>query len=77
MNFIKKYLKLFIGIGGESESWVDSVLKVNNSNNREVLNLSNYIELICNDHEDHDHEKHEHNHENDEHIWLSIKNIRN
>ena len=95
MNEIRN-ADIFIYIGGESDKWVDKVLKSVNNENLKSINLMENISHIVkveeivegmehehdehseNDeehHEEHDHE-HEHEHENDEHIWLSIRNVK-
>lgn len=67
---------LFVYIGGESDAWVDEVLKVSAAPNRRVLNLMEVLgdKLL---YEEHDHEdgdaEHGHGEEADEHIWLSLK----
>lgn len=78
---------LFIYVGGESEEWVDDVLK----NNKDVKalclmeSLGDHVkeeEIIEGMEEDeHEDEEHEHDHdhdevEKDEHIWLSLNNAK-
>ena len=76
---------MFIYVGGESDSWVEDALKNATNENMTVINL---IELLGEDvleeetvegmqDEEHSHEEgeeHSHEEENDEHIWLSLKN---
>ena len=76
---------MFIYVGGESDSWVADALKNATNENMTVINL---IELLGEEvleeetvegmqSEEHDHEEgeeHSHEEENDEHIWLSLKN---
>ena len=72
---------MFIYVGGESDSWVEDALKNATNENMTVINL---IELLGEEvleeetvegmqSEEHTHE-HEAEEENDEHIWLSLKN---
>ncbi len=56
----------FLYIGGESDTWVETLLSSSDINS---LALINEVEHI---HEDHHHEHN--NHEGDEHIWTSPKN---
>lgn len=79
---------LFIYIGGESDQWVENVLKDAMNSNMKVLNLVGLMgdlikteEIIDGMEEDHDHEEESHeedNHEEvlDEHVWLSLKNAK-
>ena len=60
-----KQCNLFIYIGGQSEKWIDDVLK--NSKNIKTIKMMDIIEDDLFEHDHHDHEK-------DEHIWLSVKN---
>ena len=75
--------ELFIHIGGESDDWVDGIIRSANNVNLKKLSLINTINvleetdegILENEHE-HDHED-DNEHENaffDEHIWLSLKN---
>ena len=76
---------LFIYVGGESDKWVENVIKAATNKNMVVINLikelgaSAKIEEIIegmqdeNEHEDDDHED-ELEAEYDEHVWLSLKN---
>ena len=66
---------MFVYIGGESDSWVDGVLENNNNEDRIALKLIDYVETVCNEDHDHGHDNHHHEHSEDEHIWLSIKNM--
>ena len=95
MNKIRN-ADIFIYIGGESDKWVDKVLKSVNNENLKSINLMENISHIVkveeivegmehehDDHEEEHHEEHdenheheEHEHENDEHIWLSIRNVK-
>lgn len=62
--------ELFIYIGGESDSYVDTILK--NNKNVKALKLIDFVDAL----EEEDHE-HDHSHdavEYDEHIWTSIRN---
>ncbi len=68
----------FVYIGGESDSWVDDALKTKANGSRVVLNLMQALgnavkEETVPEGAEHSHEG-EDEHENDEHIWLSLKN---
>jgi zinc transport system substrate-binding protein len=62
---------LFVYIGGESEKWVDRVLRDVNVSSLIMMGQVKRIEERHN----HSHEDHNgHDHENDEHIWTSPEN---
>ncbi len=73
---------IFIYNGGESDEWVESVLKSTQNDKMKILKMMDYVTLL----EEHSSEhNHDHAHENeeiehshgqgyDEHIWTSIKN---
>lgn len=70
---------IFIYTGGESDSWVEDVLKTSKGDDSTILKLMGCLgeeQLLCveenNEAPSHDHE--EHNDSYDEHIWLSLKN---
>ena len=77
---------VFIYVGGESDEWVDDVLKEATNKDMVVINLMDELgnavkeEEIIEGMEGHDHEhEHDHHHkegevEYDEHVWLSLKN---
>lgn len=77
---------IFIYNGGESDEWVENVLKSNENNSMERLKMMDCVSLLCETGDEHDHshnhsdyeENHldadEHTHEYDEHIWTSVKN---
>ena len=76
---------MFIYVGGESDSWVEDALKNATNENMTVINLIELLgeEVLAEEtiegmqSEEHDHaddEEHSHEEENDEHIWLSLKN---
>lgn len=76
---------LFICVGGESEAWVDDVMK-NTGGGPRVVKLLDAIgdaakeeEIVpgMQDEDEHEHEhedEHEHETELDEHVWLSLRN---
>lgn len=79
---------MFVYVGGQSDSWVDDVLKQATNKDMVVVNLfdvlgenvktEEYVEGMEHDH-DHEHEEEheeEHEHEKDEHVWLSISNAK-
>lgn len=59
-----KNADLFFCIGGESDSWVDSMLSSIESSELKVIRLMEYVTPIY----------HEHSHNPDEHIWTSFEN---
>lgn len=61
---------LFLYVGGETESWVPSVLQITNANALALTEILNE-DLLCSHREDH-HEDHTY----DEHVWLSISNAK-
>ncbi|MGN0571417.1 MAG: metal ABC transporter substrate-binding protein [Candidatus Fimenecus sp.] len=74
---------LFIYVGGESDGWVDDVLKNATNKDMKVINLLDVLgdrvkleETVEGMQEtEHDHAEDEgHEEEKDEHVWLSLKN---
>ena len=76
---------LFLYVGGESDSWVESALAEAVNPNQQTLNLLDVLgdkalpeELTEGMQPEEDHEGHDHDHEDeeapDEHIWLSLRN---
>lgn len=79
---------MFVYIGGESDAWVENVLKQNANPDAQVINLISAIgdraknEVLLEGMEEHehdedhdeDHDDHDEHEEVDEHIWLSLKN---
>lgn len=63
---------LFIYVGGESESWVNTAISSPTNKNMKVLKLMDTVhdDLIS---VDHDHEHDNEAEEFDEHIWLSLR----
>lgn len=83
---------LFVYVGGESDEWVEDALAEAVNKDMQVINLMDVMgdaakeeevkEGMEHDH-DHDEEEHEHDHEHeedeteyDEHVWLSLKNVK-
>ena len=77
---------IFIYVGGESDEWVEDVLK--NAKNKNMITI-NLLEVLGDKakeeevkegmQEEHEGEEHEHDEEEveyDEHVWLSIKNAK-
>ena len=66
---------LFIYNGGESDAWVDNMLKTTDEVN--TLRMMSFVEVLEEEDlvgtEDHDHDEHD-DEEYDEHIWTSPKN---
>ncbi len=70
-----KSSKLFVYIGGESENWVDDVVKSTDLSDVKLLKLADETELIAtNGAHNHEHEDLTEEKNFDEHIWLSVKN---
>ena len=68
---------LFIYVGGESDSWVEDVLKNSTNKDRIVINLMEVMEEDLEaavSHSEDEHHDHDHEHHLDEHIWLSLRN---
>ena len=77
---------LFIYVGGESDEWVEDVLRGSTNKDMVVINLLDVLgdqakeeELVEGMQEEDDHESHEEEHseegpEYDEHVWLSLRN---
>ena len=70
---------LFIYNGGESDAWIEDILKENKNLN--AFNVMESIEELLKQEEEKEgmqEEEHEHEHEEeyDEHIWLSLKNAK-
>ncbi len=61
---------VFIYVGGESDEWVDDALKNSKNKNKVVVNLMDALgnKILQENHDGHI--------ENDEHIWLSLKNAQ-
>ena len=63
---------MLIYVGGESDEWIDEVLKNLGDKAPSTLKL---IDFVCALEHDHDHTEDEHEHSAyDEHVWLSLKN---
>lgn len=82
---------MFIYVGGESDSWVESALQATSGKDRVVMNLLEILgdlvkeeEIIEGMEHSHEHEdtfletgdEHTDDHELDEHVWLSLKNAK-
>ena len=73
---------LFVYIGGESDEWVEKIIRAEKNTSSTFLKLFDYTELSeepeslekTSEHEEHSHEHSENPHEKDEHIWTSPKN---
>ena len=72
---------LFLYVGGESDDWVDDVLKEATNKDMTVVNLMEALEEDVKEEEtvegmqeEEEHEEEEEEAEYDEHIWLSLKN---
>lgn len=81
---------LFIYVGGESDEWVEGVLKEAINKNMVTIDLMKVLgdsvkeeELVEGMEAEHDHEEHEEEHDHDheeveydEHVWLSLRNAQ-
>ena len=74
---------LFIYVGGESDEWVDDVLKEATNKNMVVIDLMDELgdsvkeeEVVEGMQEEDEHEHEEGEIEYDEHVWLSLKNAK-
>ena len=80
---------MFIYVGGHSDDWVEDVLAQAKNEDMVVINLFDILgdavkeeEVVDGmeheheeeEHEHEDEEEHEHIHEDDEHVWLSLRN---
>ncbi len=71
---------LFVYVGGEMEKWADKVLESTDSNGKEIICISDFVEKIEEkevDGAEDEHHDEEHEHEEgafDEHIWTSPDN---
>lgn len=63
---------IFIYNGGESDSWVEDILK-SVSKDTYCIKMMEEVSL-CEEEHDHEEHEHEHTHEYDEHVWTSPKN---
>lgn len=68
---------IFIYIGGESESWVDEILKSTDNKAKSIISMIDIINPIKEEHiEDMEHsDEHDDEEEYDEHIWTSPANM--
>ncbi|MBQ4377771.1 MAG: zinc ABC transporter substrate-binding protein [Treponema sp.] len=79
---------IFVYVGGESDEWVDEVLKNAKNPGMKVINLVEVLgERVKNEevvegmehehghdeHDDDEHDEHHHEEEKDEHVWLSLR----
>lgn len=79
--------ELFIFIGGHSDNWVGDVIRTSENVNMKNLSLIEYVDtlhestdnIVAGDEHHHEHEE-EHDHDSDceidEHIWLSVRNMK-
>lgn len=76
---------VFICVGGESDAWVDTLLRSIDAPEMTVLKMMDMVETVeeeytpgmeqeAHDHDGHDHDEHEHGAELDEHVWTSPLN---
>ncbi len=71
---------MFIYVGGESDEWVEDILKENTNENLVVINLLEVLGEHAMEEEEKEgmetEEEHEEGPEMDEHVWLSLNNAR-
>ena len=82
---------LFVFVGGESDDWVEDVLKTARNDQLvpvnlveamgEAIKMEEIVEGMEHEHDEHDEdhdedEDHDHEEEADEHIWLSLRNAQ-
>ena len=73
---------LFIYTGGESDNWIDEILKTLDTSNMKILRLMEICEMVNeesvegmqSDEHNHENENENSNHELDEHVWTSPYN---
>ncbi len=66
---------IFIYTGGESDSWIDDLLKNTDNKDMTVVSLMECVEHIDDPHHTEHEEEHHHNHSHtDEHVWTSPVN---
>ena len=76
---------MFIYVGGESDTWIDDILKDIDVNKTKIIKLTDIVDLYEEEtvegmEEEHEHEEHDHDHEEeeeeeyDEHVWTSPVN---
>lgn len=70
-----KSCDLFICIGGQDESWVNTLLSGKDMKNVRSLSLIQSVPPIAFDEGHNEHDGHDHSHAYDEHIWTSPKNM--
>lgn len=70
-----KNADVFIYIGGESDTWVDTVLASLDTPTIKIVALIDSVNVL-EEEEDHEHDEHRHDHDHgyDEHIWTSPVN---
>ena len=65
--------KLFIYVGGESDSWIDDVLQDINTDNKKIIKLMDLVDL-CDEEIKDGMDIEEEDKESDEHVWTSPMN---
>ena len=69
--------KLFIYIGGDSDNWIDGLLKDINTDNTKLVKLMDLVDLVEEEEVEgmeEEHEEEEEETEYDEHVWTSPQN---
>ena len=75
---------IFIYNGGQSDEWVESVLKSTQNDKMKILKMMDYVTLLEEHSSEHNHDhahedeeiEHSHGQGYDEHIWTSINNAK-
>ena len=65
---------LFVYVGGESDHWVEEVLRSVNTEHKRVVALLDSVDALEEEHTAHDHHHHEEETEYDEHVWTAPQN---
>lgn len=66
---------IFIYTGGESDTWIDSLLQTSNNKDMTIISLMDCVDIhISDDTHDHNHEHHHNHSHTDEHVWTSPLN---
>ena len=64
---------LFVYVGGESDHWVEEVLRSVDTEHKRIICLLDTVTPLAEEHSEHDHHHHEET-EYDEHVWTAPQN---
>lgn len=64
---------LFVSVGGESDHWVEEVLRSVDTAHKRIIYLLDTVTPLAEEHTEHDHHRHEET-EYDEHVWTAPQN---